>query len=123
MKARVKELGFVDGATAWYLCEAAEERGLFPCSSEAALQLRRQYPDQPQGECLCVIVAPRIPDGYETLRVGCSDGYYDNDPGRLWLDAGEDSYYGEVLPWPNYSGFCYPSGHWFVFEDKNYPRC
>ncbi len=64
----VGDLGFPDGATLRQIYLQAKKFGLDVLPAEAALQLRLQYTDEPEGEWLSVATAPIIDnDGHQYL--------------------------------------------------------
>lgn len=56
----VGELGFLDGALLADIYASAKKRGLELCPPEVGPQLRLQYPDQPEDECLIIAMEPIV---------------------------------------------------------------
>lgn len=60
-RATIEELGFpVDGATWQEIRVKLNELDFGKCPEEAAVQLWRQYDDQPDGDMVCVVTDPLI---------------------------------------------------------------
>jgi len=77
VELRARNLGFVDGATWPDLFRAAQNYGLGLCPLEAAVYLRLDYLDQPEGDWItvCTPVVTPLPNGF----------YLRTMDDRLWL--------------------------------------
>lgn len=83
----VHELGFKDGAYRRDIIVKAQSLGLQLCLAEVGPQLRLQYPDQPEGECLLVGMEPITDSG------GCPRVFSVQRGGdERWL-GGHDGYF------------------------------
>lgn len=87
----IAELGFKDGATFKDAYERAISLGLEICPNEVGPQLRRQYKDQPKGECLRIAMEA-IADSLGGLGVFLVE----HGDGGLWL-LGYSGYPGSFL--------------------------
>jgi hypothetical protein len=56
----VEELGFQRSQTYKGICTRARNIGLALCPAEVGPQLRLQYLEQPKGECLWIVMEPRV---------------------------------------------------------------
>lgn len=79
----VGELGFYSGATYEAICRRAKEFGLELCPVEAGPEIRLEYKDQPNNECLRVATKPfEVSDGSLRLfEVSSSNN------GSFWLNV------------------------------------
>ena len=84
----VAELGFPKGAKLKGIYQAAKKRGLELCSAEVGPQLRIQYPDQPMGEWIVIVIGMEpIATSVGSLRLFIV-GHYGTGQ---WLDGRCDS--------------------------------
>lgn len=86
-RVTVRELGFPDGASRRKVYARARQRGLKLCPAEVGPQLRLQYPDQPDGECLHIAMKPikddeRVPGAFVVENVA-GHLLLDTEPGYL----------------------------------------